>query len=209
MKIAILGSTGGTGRELVKQALELGHEVTAFARNPAKLDDLRHPNLKIVQGDILNLSDVEKAVAGQEAVLSALGSPTLRSGDTTVSEGTKNVIEAMKKHGVKGFICETALGVGDSSDQPGFFIRKIFIPLLLKKNVFPEKEIQEELIRNSGLDWIIVRPGRLTNGKRTSRYRHGLDKNIRGKVSRADTAEFMLKQLESDQYLRQTPAICY
>lgn len=208
MKITIFGSTGGTGRELVKQGLELGHEVTAFARTPAKLDDLRRENLKIAQGDVLNLPDVKKAIVGQDAVLSALGSPTLRSGDTTVSEGTKNIIAAMKKHGIRRFICETALGVGDSSDQPGFFIRKIFIPIVLK-NVFPEKEIQEELIRKSDLDWIIVRPGGLTNGKKTSRYRHGLDKNIRGRVSRADVAEFMLNQLESDEYLRQTPAICY
>ncbi len=208
MKITIIGSTGGTGLELVKQALELGHEVTAFARTPAKLDDLQHDNLRIVQGDVKNPADVEKAIESQEAVLSALGSPTLKSGDTTLSEGTKNIVEAMKRYGVRRFVCETGLGVGDSKDQPGFFIRKIFIPLVLK-NVFPEKEIQEEIIRKSGLDWIIVRPGGLTNGNKTSRYRHGSDKNIKGRISRADVAEFMLEQMESDQYLHQTPAITY
>jgi putative NADH-flavin reductase len=208
MKVAVFGSTGGTGLELIKQALELGYEVTAFARTPAKLDGLRNENLKIVRGDVKNPAEVDTAVAGQQAVISALGSPTLKSGDTTVSEGTKNIIEAMKKHGVRRLVCETALGVGDSSDQPGFFLRKIFIPLVLK-NVFPEKEIQEEHIRKSGLDWIIVRPGGLTNGRKTSRYRHGLDKNISGRISRADVAQFMLAQLESDRYLHQTPAITY
>lgn len=208
MKIAIFGATGKTGRELVKQALENGDEVTAFARTPAKLDDLKRENLKIVQGDVVNYADVEKAVVGQDAVLSALGSPTLKSDDTTVSVGTKNIIKAMKETGVKRFVCETSLGVGDSHGQPGFFFTKILIPLLLK-NAFAEKEIQERDIKASDLDWIIVRPGGLTNGERTSKYRSGLDKAISGRISRANVAEFMLKQLTSAEYLRQTPAISY
>ncbi|MEP6925753.1 MAG: SDR family oxidoreductase [Pyrinomonadaceae bacterium] len=208
MKIAIFGATGGTGRELVRQALEQNHEVTVFARTPSKINDLQHENLKIVQGDVLNFDGVEKAVVGQEAVLSALGSPTLKAGDTTLSDGTKNIIKAMEKHGIQRFICETSLGIGDSYGQPGFFFTKIVVPFLLK-HAFADKEIQERDIKTSKLDWIIVRPGRLTNSEKTGKYRHGLDKSISGKISRADVADFMLKQLTDEQYLRKTPAICY
>jgi putative NADH-flavin reductase len=207
MKIVIFGSTGGTGKELVKQGLELGHEVTAFARNPSKLDEFKSENLKIVQGDVFNYEDVEKAILGQDAVLSALGNPTLKPNNTT-SEGTRNIVKAMQKHNVRRFICETSLGVGDSRDQAGFFATKIFFPLVLK-NVFADKEIQEEIIRQSDLDWIIVRPGALNNKPKSSKYRAGLDKKISGNISRADVAEFMLKQLDSDEFLRKTPAICY
>jgi putative NADH-flavin reductase len=197
MKIAIFGSTGGTGRELVKQGLELGYDVTAFARTPSKLDEFNHENLSIIQGDVFNYSDVEKAIIGQNAVISALGNPTLKV-DTTTSEGTRNIIKAM----------QTALGVGDSYEQAGFFFTKIIIPTLLK-NAIADKEIQEQIIRESDLDWTIVRPGGLLNKPKTSQYRHGLDKLISGRISRADVAEFMLKQINSDEYLRKTPAICY
>jgi putative NADH-flavin reductase len=207
MKIAIFGSTGGTGKELVKQGLELGYDVTAFARTPSKLDELKSDNLKIVQGDVFNYSDVEKAIFGQNAVISALGNPTLKV-DTTTSEGTRNIVKAMQIAGIKRFICETSLGVGDSREQAGFFFTKIIIPTLLK-NAIADKEIQEQIIQASDLDWTIVRPGGLRNSAKTSVYRHGLDKSINGQISRADVAEFMLKQISSDEYLRKTPAICY
>jgi putative NADH-flavin reductase len=208
MKIAIFGSTGGTGRELIKQALELGHEITAFARTPSKLEDLKHENLRIVQGDVLDADAVAKAITGQDTVLSALGSPTLKAGDTTLSDGTKNIIKAMQEKGVKRFVCETSLGVGDSYGQPGFLFTNLIVPMFLK-HAFADKEIQEADIKASDLDWVIVRPGGLTKGAKTSKYRHGLDKDIKGQISRADVAEFMLKQISSDEYLRKTPAICY
>jgi putative NADH-flavin reductase len=207
MKIAIFGSTGGSGKELVKQGLELGYEVTAFARTPAKLDEFKSENLKIVQGDVFNYEDVEKAIIGQDAVLSALGNPTLKPNNTT-SEGTRNIVKAMQKQHVRRFICETSLGVGDSREQAGFFFSKIIIPTLLK-NAIADKEIQEQIIRDSDLDWTIVRPGGLKNSPKTSKYRAGLDKNILGNIARADVAEFMLKQIDSDEFLRKTPAICY
>lgn len=207
MRIVIFGSTGGIGIELVKQALELGFEVTAFARTPSKLSEYKSENLKIIQGDVHDLAEVEKAVAGQSAVLSALGNPTLKP-DKTTSEGTRNIVKAMAAHNVRRFICATSLGVGDSREQAGFFFSKIVIPLLLK-NAIDDKEIQEQIIRESNLDWIIVRPGGLTDGAKTGKYRHGLEKNISGRIARADVADFMLKQLMSDEYLGKTPAICY
>ncbi|MCU0238998.1 MAG: SDR family oxidoreductase [Pyrinomonadaceae bacterium] len=207
MKIAIFGSTGKSGKELVKQGLELGYEVTAFARTPEKLDEFKSENLKIVQGDVFNYEDVERAIIGQNAVLSALGNPTLKP-NTTTSEGTRNIVKAMQTKNVRRFICETSLGVGDSREQAGFFFSKIIIPTLLK-NAIADKEIQEQIIRDSDLDWTIVRPGGLKDSPKTSKYRAGLDKNISGNIARADLAEFMLKQLNSDEFLRQCPVICY
>ena len=126
MKITIFGSTGGTGLELVKQALELGHEVVAFARTPSKLDGIDHDNLSIVEGDVLRPDDVRAAIdESTDGVLSALGN-TLKKGDVTTSEGTKNIIAAMDERGVKRFVCETSLGVGDSYGQPGFIFTKLF-----------------------------------------------------------------------------------
>ncbi len=204
MKLAIFGATGGTGQELVKQSLAQGHEVTAFARTPEKLA-LRHERLRVVAGDVLDYAAVEQAVTGQDAVLCALGSPSLKA-NTVLSEGTQNIIQAMTAHKVRRFVCETSLGVGDSQGQPGFIFSNLVVPLFLR-HVMADKEIQESYIKASSLDWVIVRPGGLTNSPRAGNYRHGLAKDISGRIARADVAEFMLKQVSDDTYLRKTPAI--
>jgi putative NADH-flavin reductase len=181
--------------------------VTAFARTPEKLDEFKHENFKIVEGDVFNYEDVERAIIRQDAVLSALGNPTLKPNNTT-SEGTRNIVKAMQTHNVRRFICETSLGVGDSREQAGFLFSKIIIPTLLK-NAIADKEIQEQIICKSDMDWTIVRPGGLKNSPKTSKYRAGLDENISGNIAREDVAEFMLKQINSNEFLRKTPAICY
>lgn len=209
MKLLILGASGLTGRELVKQALEAGHDVTAFVRDPERLK-ISHERLRVAVGNILDRDSLDSAVPGHDAVLSALGSPGLGK-STELSDGTANIINAMERHGVKRLIFESSVGVGDSKSHLTRFAKYIFFPLVIR-NIIADKEIQEGRIRSSGLDWTIVRPGRLTQGKRTGRYRHGaaIDANAPSTaVSRADTAEFMLKQLETDTYLRQTPGISY
>src|SRR4051794_17092135 len=115
MKVVVLGATGGTGRELVKQALELGHDVTAFVRDPAKLK-IEHERLSVVQGNMLDTASLEKAIIGQDVVVSALGSPGLGK-STDLSEGTANIIRAMDKAGVKRLVFESAIGIGDSHDD--------------------------------------------------------------------------------------------
>ena len=212
MKLLIFGATGGTGRALVVQALEQGHRVTAFVRNPAAIT-MKHDNLAIVPGDILDYASVERAVEGQDAVLSALGTKVLRK-NTIISDGTRNIITAMEKYDVKRFVCESALSIGDSRPQQkqlGLFYNIIIIPLLLR-NMFQDKEAQERYIMQSTLDWVIVRPGILTNGPRTGVYRSGFsatDTSIKAKISRADVADFMLKQLTDDTYVRKTPGLSY
>lgn len=130
---------------------------------------------------------------------------------TTLSDGTRNILHAMEKVGVKRFVCESSLGIGDSKGQLGPLYNYVLIPLLLR-NIFADKEVQEKLIRESPLNWVIVRPARLTNGPHTGEYRSGFAagaKSIQAKISRADVADFMLRQLTSNDYLRKTPGISY
>lgn len=209
MKLVIFGSTGSIGRQLVKQALEQGHAVTAFARDPAKLD-IQHANLKVFQGDAMDAASVEKAVQGQDAVLCVLGSGGKRKG-TIRSEGTRQIIHAMEKAGVRRFICQTTLGVGDSQGNLNFFWKYIMFGAILR-DVFADHEKQENYVRQSRLDWTIVRPGAFTDGNRTGKYRHGFpgtDKTTKLKISRADVADFIVKQLADDSYLYKTPGLSY
>ncbi len=209
MKLLIFGSTGGTGRQLVEQALAQGHLVTAFARNPDKLA-IQHPNLRAVQGDVMDYASVEQAVQGQNAVLSALGAPASQT-KTVRSDGTQHILRAMEKAGLQRFICLTTLGMGDSRPLLPFAYKYILVPLLLGR-AFADSEIQENRIRQSSLDWTIVRPATLTNGPRTGAYRHGFpatEKGLKIKISRADVADFMLKQLSDNTYLKQTPGLSY
>lgn len=209
MNLLIFGATGGTGRQLVEQALAQGHAVTAFARNPAKLG-LAHPNLRVAQGDVLNLGAVEQAVLGQEAVLSALGAPAAQR-SAVRSEGTRNIVRAMTAAGVRRFVCLTTLGMGDSRAALPFSYKYLIVPLFLRR-AFADSEIQEEGIRQSQLDWTIARPGTLTNGPRTGVYRHGFAATATGlkiTISRADVADFMLKQLRDTAYLRKAASLSY
>ncbi len=130
---------------------------------------------------------------------------------TTLSEGTKNIVRAMEKLGVKRFVCESSLGIGDSKGQLGFLYNYLLIPVLLR-NIFADKEVQERIIQESKLDWVIARPAVLSNGPRTGVYRSGFDatdKSIQTKISRADVADFMLAQLAGDADLNKTPGVSY
>ena len=154
MKVLIFGATGATGRHLVEQALSQGHVVTAFARSPGKLEG--HAQLHIIQGDVLNAASVERAVRGQEAVLCALGAPAANK--TTVrADGTRNIIRAMEKAQVKRFVCQSSLGFGDSRDILPWHFKYILVPLLLR-HAFADHALQEAVIKQSLLDWTIVRP---------------------------------------------------
>lgn len=209
MKLLIFGATGGTGREVVKQALEEGHAVTAFVRNPGKLD-IKHANLMLVQGDVMDFTSVEKAVQGQEAVVCVLGSGQKLTG-TIRSEGTQQIIHAMEKTGIRRFICQSTLGAGDSWGSLNFFWKYIMFGFLLR-NVFADHQRQENYVKNSHLDWTIIRPGSFVDGERTGEYRHGFpgtDKTSKLKISRADVADFILKQLTDNAYLGKTPSLSY
>ena len=207
MRIIVFGSTGSIGSVLVKQALDRGHDVTAFTRNPEKVST-RHQNFAILHGDVQNAKAVEAAVYDKDAVFVTLGDG--RKGNVRFA-GTANVVRAMEHSGVRRLICQTTLGVGESVGNLNFFWRYVMFGWFLKE-AFEDHVQQERVVIESRLDWTIVRPAAFTDGPLTGRYRHGfscLDKNLTLKVSRMDVAHFLLDQLDTDAYLRKTPGLSY
>ena len=209
-RVLVIGATGGTGRQLVAQALERGYDVTALARNPAALD-LTHPRLRVVRGNVLDPASLDEAARGQDAVLCALGHKKFFPPNRILSEGTRNLVRAMETQHVDRLVCETALGLGDSAGRGGLYYTFFVIPVILPA-YFWDKTRQERLIAESRLEWIIVRPGSLTNGARRGSYRHGAGVGSflwTVRISRADVADFMLNQLTDDTYLRLAPGVSW
>ncbi len=207
MKVLIFGATGTVGRQLVTQALEMGHTVTAFARDPSKLE-IRHPSLEIIVGDVMDSALVDRAVAGHDAVLVALGAGIKGQVRST---GTRNIIQAMQGNGVRRLVCLSTLGVGDSRVHLNFYWKHIMFGMLLR-GAFADHVSQEEHVIRSGLDWTIVRPAAYTDGERTGNYRHGFPataKALKLKISRADVADFVLTQLADNSYVHMTPGVSY
>jgi putative NADH-flavin reductase len=206
----IVGATGGTGRQLVTQALQRGYAVTALVRDPSRLQ-VGHPQLTVIQGDVLDEGSVEAAMRGQEAVLSALGHKRYFYPTRIFSEGTRNVLRAMETHGVPRLVCETSLGIGDGAGRMGLYYTLFVIPVILPF-YFWDKTRQERMIARSNVEWVIVRPGVLSNGDKRGKSRHGRDVGsflLTVRISRADVADFMLNQLASDTYLRTSPGVCW
>jgi putative NADH-flavin reductase len=207
MKLAVFGATGGTGLQVVEQAVQAGHEVTVLARDPSKLGELKP---RIIIGNVLEQADVNRTLEGAEAVICSLGTTSLGTTGNNpkdiVSTVTKNIIAGMKAKGIKRLMVVTSLGVGDSKDQVPFAFKMLMNTLL--KGVMADKNVQEELVKESGLEYTIVRPGGLTNGPKTGNYTVGIDKTIKaGQVSRADVAAFILKELTDKKFLHQAVAI--
>jgi putative NADH-flavin reductase len=209
MNILVFGASGRTGRELVKQGLTQGHRVSAFVRNPAKLD-IEHPQLKVVQGDAADRVSVESAVREQGAVVCALGAASLLKRDQAVVVGVHNIIMAMEEAGTRRLIYLSADTVRDTRDQLNA-LRKVFVPLLFH-NSAADHELNQRMIDQSHLDWIIIRPPMLTNGERIGTYRSGVRLPARAIIpqfSRADLAEFILKQLADDRFLEKAAEVMY
>ncbi len=208
MKVLIFGATGKTGRILVTQGLEKGHLLTALVRNPAGLT-IKHRHLLLAQGDILNPRDVQKAVKGQEVVISVLGNKTAQAlwkPNTVISEGVRNILAAMEEQKVRRLLFVSSFGVS----QKIFLPEKLFIRIILK-NIFADLPKQEELIKTSSLAWTIVRPARLVNTPRTGQYRVGekLPIGLFSKISRADVADFLLKNVKKSVFINKIVTIRY
>jgi len=208
-KLLILGPTGGTGQQLVTQALEAGHEVTVFARSPEKIS-ARHDRLRSVTGGVIEdgalLAD---AMRGQDAVISALGRGMSFKSEALIQRSIPNILAAMQKQGVRRLIFTSAIGVGDAVGEVPLFAR--LMARLLLKDIYADKVIGEDLIKRSALDWTIVQPAGLTDGPLTGRYRAGEHLNMRGipKISRADVAHFLLSQLDDPAYVRKVVVLAY
>ncbi len=206
MHIAVFGATGGTGREIVRQAIEAGHEVTALVRDSAKVKH-KEDKLYLVLGDVLDIKKVEETIAAADAVICSLGS-TSNNPDDVVSRGTQNIVEVMHKQNISRLVVVSSMGVGDSINQVSLSF-KMLTKTVLRKAI-EDKERQEALVAKSGLDWVIVRPSGLSNGPQTGNYQTSIDPNLEAnQISRADVAEFVLQQLTDDTFLHQKPAITY
>lgn len=205
MKLAVFGATGKTGREVVRQAFEAGHEVTAFVRSPEKLR-IEHERLRVVQGDVLrDPAAIEEAVRGQDAVISALG-----SGNETLTTFARHAIPAMERTDVKRIVSLVGAGVPDPADEGS--LGRTFMRALMKvvaRDVLADAERHTEMLRESGLDWTLVRPPRLTEGPRRGEYRHAPAMKLGPKstISRADLADFMLNLAGGGGYVRQAPMV--
>ena len=207
-KLVIFGATGGTGQQLVKQALDQNYEVSAFVRSPQKLQVV-HRNLKIIKGDVLKYEDVLKAVENQDVIMCSLGMPASDK-STLRTDGTANIVKAMQAKNIKRLICQTSLGFGDSKEILPWHMKYLIVPIILK-NAFKDHESQESVIEKSQLDWTIVRPGNMTNGALTQNYKHGFEptEKIKLKVSRSDVAHFMLDQVKDSSYYHQKVGVSY
>jgi putative NADH-flavin reductase len=210
VRLTIFGASGQTGLCLVEQALALGHSVTAFVRNPASIA-MRHANLDVVVGDVGNADDVARVINGQDVVLLALG---VKMGvpDQVCTIATANVVPAMQEFGVRRLINIGGMGTGAARNQLSAVGKFVAGGLrMLDRHAFRDKESQEALIRNSDLDWVNVCPPWLTNGPHTGVYRFGCDLRppVTAKISRADVADFMLKQVMDATFVGKNPILYY
>lgn len=210
MKLVIFGATGGTGQALLEQALDLGYDVTAAVRTPAKVT-LKHDRLHVTQADVTDAEAVSSAVRGQEAVLSALGVSDFRpfaKATSVYSGGTRTILDAMKSADVRRFIGVTSAGVNNDPNEPLLY-RLLLKPLL--RGPYRDMQRMEEDVKASGLEWTLVRPVRLTDGPRTGRYRVTPENRPKGgrTISRSDIADFMLAALDQSDYLNRAVVVAY
>jgi uncharacterized protein YbjT (DUF2867 family) len=205
MRICILGASRGTGAEAVRTALDRGHDVTAFARSPDKLV-LEHPKLTRLKGDFHSRESVDGAIRGQDAVIITASSTSLRGFKEKpryFSEGTGYAIEAMNAHGVRRLVVLSALGTGESRQLMNFVVQKLVIAFLLRAP-FEDHERQERLVKDSGLDWVIARPGRLSNGPARKKYvKTSAIVPVPSSISRADVADFLVTAADTDAWVHQ------
>lgn len=209
MKLVIFGASRGTGLQVLEQALVAGHTVTAFVRSPDKFT-LQHPNLRLFKGDVLDASAVEQAISGQDAVISTLG-PTRPPVAGMMEIAARNILNAMKKNGVRRLVSTTGAGVRQTEDQPKFVDQFIsFLLNLLAKQVVLDSVANVRVIKASELDWTIVRFPRLVDGPLTGNYRVGyVGEDSGSQLSRADGADFILKELVDGNWLKKSPVVSY
>jgi putative NADH-flavin reductase len=213
-KILIIGANGGIGRQSVEIALAAGHHVTAIVRQPANLP-LTHPNLEIIQGDVMHPEIFEKNIGHQDAVISALGVKGGLMGDkptTLYSQGNANLLHLMKEKGIRRAYFISASAIEISPVMPFFarFAAKYILQKLLR-HMYADQREMERLVKVSGLDWTIIRPPRLTDKPATGKYRFSINSFLKNSlsVSRADVAHFMVNNISNQAIIQATIEIGY
>lgn len=207
MKIVIFGSSGETGKALVRQALQRGHEVNAFARRPVDvgIDD---PRLHHVEGNVLDLTSVRRAVEGVDAAVSVLGVRMGQPPSTTRSVGTAIIVSALTDAGVRRFVTCSTVGAGAHLKTLPWPAR-LLLPRIVGAWRLEEAGRQEDIVRSSGLDWTVLRPSRLVDGSATGTYRieEDLVAGFGAKLTRGDLAAALLDEVESGRFLRRLPTV--
>lgn len=203
-RVLIFGATGACGSDAVDKALRNGWQVTAFARSPDKVTQ-RHPQLTVMQGDILDPASIDRALATKpDAVICAVGMGLHRRPSTDLSSGTKTILDAMQRHGVRRFVGISSLGVGDS--RVGSLSGRIFQRLALKEPI-ADKERQEAFVRASDLDWTMVRPSRIDRKPALKRFEtwQGMEppRSLSWVTTKEDVADFVVDTIEHESYVRQ------
>jgi len=206
-----MGASRGVGLETVKALLARDLEVRALARAATQIA-IDHPKLEKIDGDALNPKTVERALAGVDAVIQSLGvsfgPETILKGTTLFSKATRVLVDAMQTTGVKRLMVVTGLGAGDSRGHGGLLYDAVMFPLVLKR-VYDDKDVAEQIVKRSGLDWTLVRPGILLNGAASGRYQiltepsswHG------GAITRADVGDFLARQVTEPTYVGKAPVL--
>jgi putative NADH-flavin reductase len=209
MNVVIFGASGGVGHCLTEQILAQGHQVTAAVRNPAAVN-IVHERLRVLPCDVFNAASVSQAIVGQDVVFCTLGTDS--EGPTTLySAGAHNIVQGMQAHQVRRLIFLSNFGVLDETAQDMRGAALLFLVKRFIRHTLTDHRRALEAIRGHAPEWIVVRPLALTNGNWTGRYRVAVD-NLPAKgmrISRADVADFMLRQATSDDYLYKVPAIAY
>ena len=208
-KILVLGATGATGRLIVNQAVARGYDVTVLVRSVEKARDIT--GAKLIVGDARDETALREALEGRGAVVSALGTPVSPFREVTLlSTATRALVSAMKAEQVSRLVCITGMGAGDSAGHGGFIADNVIFPLLLKK-VYADKNRQEAIVRDSGLDWVLVRPSILNNksGRGSVRALTDLSGFHGGSIAREDVAKFVLDQVRNDTWLHRSPLITW
>jgi putative NADH-flavin reductase len=205
MNVIVFGASGGVGRHAVRRALDEGHDVTAFVRDPARLD-LEHERLSTVVGDVLDAASVERAMAGQDAALVTIGVRRKTDDESMVSQGVANIVAAMEAAGARRLVFLSIMGVGDSRQNLG--VARHIVPRMLAKPL-AHRVLAEDVITRGNIDWVIVRAVRLADKRATGSYRIGEEVRVgpMANVSRADVGEFMVAALTDATYLGRTPSI--
>jgi putative NADH-flavin reductase len=210
-RILVIGGSRGLGLETVRAALRAGHGVRALARSAASMP-IEHAALDKVSGDALDRDTIRNALQDVGVVIQTLGvsfSPwVIFEGTTLFSGSTRLLVDAMNDAGVQRLIAVTGLGAGDSRGHGGLLYDAVLFPLLLKR-VYDDKDVQEQIVKSSGLDWTIVRPGLLTAGPATGRYRVLTASRDwqGGAISRADVADFLVRQVQDRALIGATPLL--
>lgn len=205
MNVLVVGATGGLGRAIVGEALTRGHDVTALVRDTARAE--LGGEVHAAEGDVLKPETLAPAVRSKDAVLCALGTPSPRKPVTLLEDGTRNLVAVMEREGVRRLVCVTLLGVGESRANASFFYGNVILRVL--GPMLPDKENQERVVRESALEWVLVRPPRFVDRKANARPRvvRAGDRDRVGSVRRQDLARVVVHAAESDEYVGQAIAV--